>query len=156
MLQILCYNFVMIKIADRPWQIMLHAKTFRHSKIYGKKRFKRIKKNQKLTSFGKFVCEMLIFRSNRSQIIFKILFSKQVFQKQPPEMLCKKGLLINFTEFTGKNRCQGLFLNKVADLRPATILRKRLWHRCFPMNFAKFVRTPFIIERLWWLLLVFL
>ena len=29
----LCYNFFMIKIADKPWQIMLHAKPFHHSKI---------------------------------------------------------------------------------------------------------------------------
>ena len=26
-------------------------------------------------------------------------------------------------------------------------------HRCFPVNFAKFSRTPFFIEHLWWLLL---
>ena len=26
-------------------------------------------------------------------------------------------------------------------LRPATSLKKRLWHRCFPVNF---VRTPFL------------
>ena len=61
MLQLLCYNFVVIKIADKPWQIMLHVKPFRHSKKY-----------QKLPSFGKFVPEMLIFRSSRSQMIFKI------------------------------------------------------------------------------------
>ena len=29
----------------------------------------------------------------------------------------------------------------------------RLWHRYFPGNFAKFLKTPFIIEHLWWLLL---
>ena len=23
----------------------------------------------------------------------------------------------------------------------ATLLKKRLWHRCFPVNFAKFLRT---------------
>ena len=28
--------------------------------------------------------------------------------------------------------------------RPATLLRKRLWHKCFPVNFAKFLRTPFL------------
>ena len=28
-----------------------------------------------------------------------------------------------------------------------------LWHRCLFMNFAKFLRTPFFIEHLWWLLL---
>ena len=27
--------------------------------------------------------------------------------------------------------------------RPATLLKKRLWHRRFPVNFAKFPRTPF-------------
>ena len=23
-------------------------------------------------------------------------------------------------------------------------IKKRLWHRCFPVNFAKFLRTPFL------------
>ena len=40
-----------------------------------------------------------------------------------------------------------------AGLRPATLLKKRLWHRCFPVNFAKFLRTPFSTEHLRWLLL---
>ena len=26
-------------------------------------------------------------------------------------------------------------------------------HRCFPANFVKFLRTPFLTEHLWWLLL---
>ena len=64
-----------------------------------------------------------------------------------------KGVLRNFTKFTGKHLCQRLFFNKVAGLRPATILKKRLWHRCFPVNFVKFLRTPFVTEHLWWLLL---
>ena len=29
-------------------------------------------------------------------------------------------------------------------LRPATLLKKRLWQRCLPVNFAKFLRTPFL------------
>ena len=44
----------------------------------------------------------------------------------------------NFAKFTGKHLCQSLFLNKVAGLKPVTLLRKRLWHRCFPVNFANF------------------
>ena len=28
--------------------------------------------------------------------------------------------------------------------RPANLLKKRRWHRCFPVNFAKFPRTPFL------------
>ena len=49
--------------------------------------------------------------------------------------------------------CQGLFFNKVEGLRPAALLKKKLWHRCFPVNFAKFLRTPFLTEHLRWLLL---
>ena len=50
---------------------------------------------------------------------------------------------------TSKNLCQSLFFNKIAGLGPATLLKKRLWHRCFPVNFAKFLRTPFFIEHPW-------
>ena len=32
-----------------------------------------------------------------------------------------------------------------------TLLQKRLWQRCFPVNFAKFLRTPFLREHLRWL-----
>ena len=35
----------------------------------------------------------------------------------------------------------------------STLLKKRPWHRCFPVNFAKFPRTPFFTEHLRWLLL---
>ena len=56
----------------------------------------------------------------------------------------KKGVLRNFAEFTGKHLYQSLVFNKVAGLRPATLLKKRLWHRCFTKNFAKFLRTPFL------------
>ena len=37
----------------------------------------------------------------------------------------------------------------------ATLLKKRLRHMCFPVDFVKFLRTPFQIEHLWWLLLMF-
>ena len=32
----------------------------------------------------------------------------------------------------------------VEKLQASSLLRKRLWHSCFPMNFAKFLRTPFL------------
>ena len=40
--------------------------------------------------------------------------------------------------------CKGLSFNKVAGIWPATLLKKTLWHRCFLVNFAKFLRTPFL------------
>ena len=70
-----------------------------------------------------------------------------------PGVFCKKAFLRNFTKFTGKHLCQSLLFNKVSCLRPATLLKKRLQHRCFPVNFAKFLRPPFFTEHLRWLLL---
>ena len=68
-------------------------------------------------------------------------------------MFCKRGVLRNFAKFTGKHLCQGLFFKKVAGLR-LFLLKKSLWYKCFPANFAKLLRTPFYIEHLWWLLLI--
>ena len=67
--------------------------------------------------------------------------------------MCQKGVLKNFVKFTGKHLSQSRFFNKVGGRRPATLLKKRLSHRCFPVNFAKFLGTLFFIEQLWWLLL---
>ena len=64
-----------------------------------------------------------------------------------PEVFCKKGGLKNFAKF------HSLFVNKVAGLGPANLLKKRLWHWCFPVNFVKILRTLLFIERLWGLLL---
>ena len=46
-----------------------------------------------------------------------------------------KGVLRNFAKFTGKHLCRSL-------LR----LCRTLWHICFPVNFTKFLRTPFLEE----------
>ena len=55
----------------------------------------------------------------------------------------KKGVLRNSTKFTGKHLCQSLFFNKVAGLSPATLLKMRLWHWCFPLNFVKISNNTF-------------
>ena len=33
--------------------------------------------------------------------------------------------------------------NSCAGLRPTTLLKMRLWRKCFPVNFVKFLRTSF-------------
>ena len=63
------------------------------------------------------------------------------------------GVLRNFAKLTGKDLCQGLFFNKVAGLRPAILFKKRLWHRCFPVNFAKIFKNNFFTEHFRWLFL---
>ena len=54
----------------------------------------------------------------------------------------RKGVIRNFSKFTGKQLYQSLYFQKVAGLRPATLIKWRLWPRCFPVNFEKFLRTP--------------
>ena len=38
-------------------------------------------------------------------------------------------------------------------MKPAILLKRRLWHKCFPMNFPKFIRSSFSKKHLLWLLL---
>ena len=83
------------------------------------------------------------------------MLTKSTSRSGRTEVFCKKGDLKNFAKFTGKHLCQSLFFNKVASLKPASLLKKRLWHRCFPVNFAKFLRTLFFKEHLCWPLLYF-
>ena len=47
-----------------------------------------------------------------------------------------------------ENTCQSLFLIKLQALGPNI---KRPSHRCFPVNFAKFLRTSFLTEHIRWL-----
>ena len=44
------------------------------------------------------------------------------------------------------------FLIKLQALA-CDFVKKRLWLRCFSVNFSKFLKAPFLIERLRWLLL---
>ena len=61
----------------------------------------------------------------------------QMFRSSYQRCSVTKVVLRNFAKFTGKHLCQCLMC------QPATLLKKRLWHRCFPVNFAKFLRTSF-------------
>ena len=79
-------------------------------------------------------------------------YSKAVVKRR--EVLSKKGVLRNFAKLPGKHLYQSLFLNKVAGLRPAILLKNRLRRSFFPVNFAKFSRTRFFTEHLPWLLLI--
>ena len=61
-----------------------------------------------------------------------------------PQVFCKKRVLKNFAKFTGQNLCWSLFVEKIAGLTPANLLKRRLQHRCYPVSFVKFLRTTFL------------
>ena len=37
---------------------------------------------------------------------------------------------------------------------PATLLKKRIWHKYFSANFSEFLRAYFLIGHLWWVFLL--
>ena len=78
-------------------------------------------------------------------------------QKQPPEAFRKKMCSWKFHKINRKTPVPETYLNNVAGLRPATLLKKRLWppacniikkrrlwYWCFPLKFVKFLRTSFL------------
>ena len=66
----------------------------------------------------------------------------------------KKKVFLGILQNLQENNCaKESFLIKLQAPTPATLLKKTLWHRCFPVNFAKLLRISFFTEHLWWLLL---
>ena len=59
-----------------------------------------------------------------------------------PEVFCKNSVVKNVAKFIGKY-----------DWKTCNFIEERFQHRGFPVNFSKFLRAPFFIEHLWWLLL---
>ena len=52
-----------------------------------------------------------------------------VYKRSRQRFSVNKGVLRNFAKFTGKHH---------------EFIKKRLWHRCLPVYFAKFLRTSFL------------
>ena len=60
----------------------------------------------------------------------------------------KKCVLRNFAKFTGKHLCQSLFFNKVAGLRPATLLKKETLALVFSCEFYEISKNTIFTEHL--------
>ena len=116
-----------------PWK---HQKTVRFSDIFRGWRKGALRTNG------------LIERYSR-----KFLFQRTAFSLQS---ICfrssRRGVLYEKAFFEISQNSQENTCGRV--LRPATLLKKRPWYKCFPVNFVKNLRTPFFIEHLWWLLLL--
>ena len=69
------------------------------------------------------------------------------------EVFCKKVVLKKFHKIHRKTPVPESLFNEVAGLMNIFLLKKSLRRRCFPLNFAKILRTPFYTEHLCWLLL---
>ena len=107
--------------------------------------------------YHSFLVEIIVENVNMKNIKTQgkklyITRKKEFYRRSRPEVFFKKDVLRSFTKFTGKNSRQSLLFIKVVG-RPSTLLKRRFWHRSFPLNFVKFLKLLFFIEHLWWLLL---
>ena len=75
--------------------------------------------------------------------------SQLIFRSCHQRCSIKKGVLKNFAKFTGKHVCQSPLFNQVAGLRPATLQKERLWHRCFFCELCEIFKNTFFTEHLW-------
>ena len=64
------------------------------------------------------------------------------YRSSRPVEFCEKGVVRNFAKSIKKRLGQSPFLTNLQA--KGTLLKKRLWHMCFPVNFAKFLRTSFL------------
>ena len=71
-------------------------------------------------------------------------FSEKLTFPNPWYAQVRLEILKNFAKFKGKHLLRSLFYNKVAYPQPEILLNKRIQHRCFSVNFAKLLKTPFL------------
>ena len=76
-----------------------------------------------------------------------ILSSHKISEKCNEQVFYRNAVLKKFAIFTGKHLYWSLSFNKSAGLQYCKFYKKRLQHRCFSLNIAKFLRT-FILKNI--------
>ena len=80
----------------------------------------------------------ILYPKTSKEFYHHIKISKKYNEQK---VFCKKTVLNNFAIFTEKYLCWCLFFNGNAGLQTCNFIKKRLQHRCFLVNIAKFWRT---------------
>ena len=79
------------------------------------------------------------FQSQSNHVLsFKTIFNISHYRSSHQSCSIKK-VFLKISQNLQENTCAWVSCRQ----RPTTLLKKRLWHRCFPVNFTKFLRTPF-------------
>ena len=89
-----------------------------------------------------------VMSSANAPLLFTIVFRDETNRSSSSQMFFKIDVQ-KFRKFHRKTPVleESLF-NKVAGLKDCNFIKKRLQHRCFPVKFANFLRTPFFTEHL--------
>ena len=88
------------------------------------------------------------FQTSKMKIFVKIVISKETtplllkrFRSSHWRCSVKK-MFLEISQNSQENTCARISL--LIKLQASTLFKKSLWHRCFPVNFSKFLRTPFL------------
>ena len=115
-------------------------------------------------SFGKALLQNTYWRRLLSLSGLCLSWSPELnlYRSSHPDVLCKEVVQKNFAILTGKHLCWNLFLIKLQVLyrnqsfdlscksnywflyKACKFIKKRLQHRCFPENIAKYLKTAFL------------
>ena len=92
---------------------------------------------------------------NAETIRFKTIYKicnrkiwKKYLQKQLPKEFYKKKVILDILQSSHENVYVGVFFDKIADVRPVTLLKSRLQYKCFSVNFAKISKFMCFLEHL--------
>ena len=80
------------------------------------------------------------YHGNRNKYSF---FTVKTWEAVTGGVLQKK-VFLEISQNSQENTC-ARGVNRVAG---PPLLKERLWHMCYPVSFAKFLRTPFLTEHL--------
>ena len=86
----------------------------------------------------------------------KTNYISKIFRKEAVVLRYSvKKVFLEILQNSEKNICARVsFLIKLQASAKSLLLKKRLWHRCLPLNFVEFLTTIFLTEHIRWLLLL--
>ena len=98
-----------------------------------------------------------IFRQSQITLIYYFLFCYCILWLYSNTSRLQRAIFINFNICQQRSSIKNVFLEisqnsqestcarvSFFNIALQTLLKKRLWHRCFPENFVKFLRTSFL------------
>ena len=83
--------------------------------------------------------EQLFLRTPLEFSFYRYVLKKSHTEKVVRRCSIKK-VFLKISQISQENTC---IKKENKKHRKTTLLKKSLWHRCFPLNFAKFLRIPF-------------
>ena len=75
--------------------------------------------------------------------------SKGIDRTSRPKVFCKKDILRNFEKFTGNHLRQRFFFLIKLQAEICNFLKKGTLAQVLPVDFAKFLKAPFLTEHPW-------